>query len=221
MQKVLVALSLGFLALFILPVEGDGKTKKPGKSCLAELKGSRASLARQNKVVDHYNLERIKSKTDLNSFIRRGILVSIPEHHYYELALENEFRFARPWVKKFLEDFSKEFFIKFGKPLKVTSLVRTRPDQLRLSAQGISDADGKSWYRQSSHLTGSALDISKRPMSKEEVNWICERFLSLKLKGVLEAVHEPHQNHFHIMVFPFLKQNTARTARCFHIPAGT
>lgn len=202
MQKVLVVLSLGALALFILPIEGSGKTKKQEKSCLAELKGSRASLARQNEIADRYDLQRVKSRNNLKSLIKQEKLVAIPEHIYYELALEREFRFARPWVKKFLDDFSKEFFLKFRKPLKVTSLVRTKPDQLRLSAQGISDADGKSWHKQSSHLTGSALDISKRTMTKEEVSWTCERLLGLRRKGVIEAVHEPHNNHFHIMVFP-------------------
>lgn len=200
-----------FLALFftlVLPQYGDVRVRKPAPSCLSALRGSPAALVKQNTIADQYALSRIRDDVVLKNFIKEGILVALPqETEIFRLAVEARLRYTRPWTKEFLERFSVEFLHTFDRRLKITSLVRTERDQKRLVRAGISDARGESDDRRSPHLTGAAFDISKRladnrQMSQIEAEWVCEKLRFWEQEGFVEAIHEPHNNHFHVMVFP-------------------
>jgi hypothetical protein len=53
----------------------------------------------------------------------------------------------------------------------------------------------------STHLTGASVDVSKQPLSVAEIRWLRVVLSRLADRGVLHAVEEFVQPHFHVMVF--------------------
>jgi hypothetical protein len=74
-----------------------------------------------------------------------------------------------------------------------------------------------SGVRQSSHLTGATMDISKRFMSAAERQWMRGVLYSLKKQGYLYAIEEFQQPTFHIMIHRsytgYVKRLEARSAQ--------
>ena len=170
---------------------------------------SRSSLAAdetsptsQNSRADDDNLSRIQNVAMLNRFVRGGYLVSVPANgsHYYVHGVPAQYRYTRPWTKVFLTRLSRQYYAKFGKRLRVTSLVRTEGRQRRLTRINANAADAIGDSR-SSHLTGATIDISKRFMSAAERRWMRDVLYSLHRQGYLYAIEEFYQPTFHIMVF--------------------
>jgi hypothetical protein len=109
-------------------------------------------------------------------------------------------RYVRPWTKLFLERLGRQFHARFGKPLRVTSLVRTVAYQNALRRRN-RNAASPYGPKRSSHLTGASLDISKKGMRAAEVAWLRRVLASIKEKGYLFAIEEFRQPNFHIMVY--------------------
>lgn len=156
----------------------------------------------QNSRADDDNLSRIENVAMLNRFVRGGYLVSVPASgsHYYVHGVPAQYRYTRPWTKVFLTRLSRQYYAKFGKRLRVTSLVRTENRQRRLARVNANAADAVGDSR-SSHLTGATIDISKRFMSAAERRWMRDVLYSLHRQGYLYAIEEFYQPTFHIMVF--------------------
>lgn len=167
------------------------------------LQGSSQSLEKQNKIADDHNLSRIENDAMLRDFIAKKLLIRVPaETSTFYVSTEKKFQYLRPWAKEFLEEIAARHFARFGIRLKISSLVRTRVYQDKLVREKISDADGKIWERQSTHLTGSAFDISRITMSPGELSWMRGELLSWKKRGLIEPEEEFINNTFHVMVSP-------------------
>jgi hypothetical protein len=134
-------------------------------------------------------------------FRRAGRLVSVPAETatYYVAGVSAALRAARPWTKHFIEEVSRAFHRLFDQRLRITSLTRTRALQRRLLQASIGAAPAQGPV-QSTHLTGAALDISKRALSAIQVAWLRTVLDRLNRRGLIHVVEEFQEPHFHVMV---------------------
>lgn len=166
------------------------------------LVATRDSQLIQNRRADADNLSRMRDVAMVRRFHRAGYLVRVPSssRHYYLKSVPANYRYLRPWSKLFLDRLSRQYHARFGKRLRVTSMVRTVQFQNALARRN-GNAAAATGARASSHLTGATLDISKTPMTAAEVEWMRRVLASLKRQGVIYAVEEFQQPTFHIMVY--------------------
>lgn len=152
------------------------------------LRGSRASLARQNRQAQLHDYTYLKHPADVQRFVQAGLLVRIRENADLELARVS-FPYARPEVKVFLERLSRQYRSACGEKLVVTSLVRPTSRQPRNASP------------LSVHPTGMALDLrrSAKPACRK---WLERVLLQLEAQGTLEATRENRPPHYHVALFP-------------------
>ena len=194
MERVSPRLSALLLAV-VTPVAGVADSA-------SLLRATRSSLTLENKRADTYDLSRMRDRTMVRRFARAGLLVSVsPRARFYYLRnIASSYRYLRPWSKLFLDRLGRQYYSRFKKKLRVTSLVRTVTYQnsLRRRNRNAAAAYGA---RRSSHLTGATLDISKKGMTGSEIAWMRRVLASLKQQNYLYAVEEFRQPTFHIMVY--------------------
>jgi hypothetical protein len=165
------------------------------------LRGSHESMLRQNELINRLQLPRIADDDELLSLEVRQDLVPVSESPALRLSpnLGSTRRYCRPWTRQFITDISEAYYRKFGKPLWVTSLVRTVKQQYRLRRYNRNAAPAEGDIA-SSHLAGVAVDIGKGPMSLRERKWVDSYVLPLQQAGLVEAAEERRQACYHIMV---------------------
>jgi len=166
------------------------------------LKGSRASLERQNEKTEAEGLERIEDEDDLADRIARKALVPVPVSLALTINgnLPANHRYCRPWTARFLADLARSHAAQFHRPLEVSSAVRTVAYQKRL--MGINgNAAAAEGDIVSPHLTGATIDIAKSPLSREELGWMRSHLLALEEAGKIDVEEEFQQSCFHITVY--------------------
>jgi hypothetical protein len=166
------------------------------------LKGSHASLERQNERTESEGLERIEDEDDLADRIARKLLVPVPVSLALTINgdLPANHRYCRPWTARFLTDLAQSHAAEFHRPLEVSSAVRTVAYQKRL--MGINgNAAAAEGDIVSPHLTGATIDIAKGPMSREEIGWMRAYLLALENAGKIDVEEEFQQSCFHITVY--------------------
>jgi len=166
------------------------------------LKGSRESMLRQNERTFGDDLERIQDDDQLQLLTENKELVDLPESESVRIAanLPVERRYCRPWTRTFIDDMSHEYHSQFGVPLQVNSAVRTVQVQKKLRRRNRNAAmiDGDV---ASPHLTGAAIDIARRGMSKSQIKWMRDYLLSLRDAGQIDVAEEFRTRCFHITVY--------------------
>lgn len=152
------------------------------------LRGSRASMVRQNNVAKAHDYTFLRTSSDVNRFVDRGYLVRIGGNSNYELAGVS-FPYARPQVLTFVQRLSAQYRASCGERLVVTSLTRPQSRQPRNASS------------QSVHPTGMAIDlrVSDRRSCRQ---WLETTLLSLERRGVLDATREYRPPHYHIALYP-------------------
>lgn len=175
------------------------------------LRGSRASLLRQNERDDAEGLERILDDGDLNNRIAHGFLVPIPVSAALTVnpRLPENRRYCRPWTAQFLTDLSRAYAARFHSPLKINSAVRTVAFQQRLERINGNAAPAEGEIA-SPHLSGAAIDIAKEEMSRPEIAWMRIQLLHLQQAGKLDVEEEFEQACFHITVYTSYAPRLAR-----------
>lgn len=168
----------------------------------APMRGSLASLERQNDKLAAEGLVRIEDETDLSSRIAHKLLVPVPVSD--DLTINQDLpahhRYCRPWTARFLTDLARAHAAMFHKPLEVSSAVRTVVYQQHLreingnAAPAIGDIV-------SPHLTGAVVDIAKGGMSQREIVWMRRWLLPLEAEGKIDVEEEFEQACFHIAVY--------------------
>ena len=160
-----------------------------------------ASLVEQNTWVDEYGLYRFKTDKDLHRATVEGLLVSIQESQSLRISprLPRDRRLIRPWVQPFLNEISQAYYLEFGKPLVLSSAVRTVKVQMRLLHinRAAAPAHGE---KMSSHLAGSTVDFGKFNMTREQQQWMRDVIMGYALNGLVLALEE--RECFHIMIKP-------------------
>lgn len=159
-----------------------------GMALGAGLRGSKASVRRQNIVADQHDFTHIRNPAELRKFVKMGLLVRLPGNADYTLRGVS-FPYARPAVKLFVERLSRQYHAATGERLVVTSLTRPLTHQPRNASDN------------SVHPTGMALDI-RRSGSRAARKWLEQNLLVMEGRGVIEATHERHPPHYHVAVFP-------------------
>lgn len=172
----------------------------PQKIFSNDLKGSRESLQKQNEVARKLNLPRVENIEQLEKLKQKGILVSIPESVLVDERIPTEFRFVQLTTARYIDDLAVRFINTFGRQLQVNSAVRTVDYQKELQKvnQNAAPIYGD---RASTHTTGSTIDIGKKGLSEEELDFLRKEFLFLEGRNLIEATEEWSQLVFHIMVF--------------------
>ncbi|HEX9748262.1 MAG TPA: DUF5715 family protein [Methylomirabilota bacterium] len=146
-------------------------------------------------------LSRMRDLTMVEDFRRSGLLVEVPleTRTYYVEGVGPRLRVARPWTRRFIEQLAQAFHGLFDRPLRITSLTRTTARQRELLRTNPSAAPATGPV-QSTHLTGAAVDISKRSFSDREVAWLRTVLARLRHRGLVHAVEEFGEPHFHVLV---------------------
>jgi hypothetical protein len=152
------------------------------------LRGSRASVDRQNQQARQHDFTFLRRPAQLERFVDAGLLVSLEDGDHYRLHGVS-FNVVRPEVKLFIERLSTQYLAACGERLVVTSL--TRPTSLQPA-----NASAKSV-----HPTGMAMDL-RVPRRASCRRWLESTFLALERRHVLDATLERSPLHYHVAVFP-------------------
>jgi len=173
-----------------------------GSGAIAPLRGSLASLERQNDRVEADGLERILDEGDLASRIEHKLLVPVPASSALTINanLVETHRYCRPWTAHFLTDLARAHQAEFHSSIEVSSAVRTVEYQKRLMRTNGNAADAEGDIV-SPHLTGATIDIAKSGLTRNEITWMRRRLLGLQDAGKIDVEEEFAQACFHITVY--------------------
>ena len=168
----------------------------------APMRGTLASLERQNRRLDAEGLQRVEDERDLAFRVTRKLLVPLPVSAGLDVnpGLPVPRRYCRPWTAEFLTDLSRMHNAVFHKPLRVDSAVRTVSYQRRLIAVNANAAPAEGDVA-SPHETGAAIDIAKRGMTWREIGWMRRYLTTLQDAGLIDVEEEFYQSCFHITVY--------------------
>jgi len=162
---------------------------------------SRDSLLRQNEEIDRLELPRIQDDAELEQLIASEDLVPIvaSQSLRFDPRLKPDRRYCRPWTRDFLDDLSDAYYKQFHSQIQVNSAVRTVQVQKKLRRHNRNAAPEKG-ETASSHLAGITVDLQRRGMTRQQIQWMEQYILPLKNLGLVEPEEERHQWVFHIAV---------------------
>jgi hypothetical protein len=168
----------------------------------APLRGTLASLERQNRTLDEEGLQRVEDDRDLQYRIARHLLVPLPVSNGLSInpSLPDLRRYCRPWTAEFLTDLARMHEAIFHRPLRVDSAVRTVDYQRRLIAINANAAPAEGDVA-SPHETGATVDITKKGMTWREIGWMRRYLLDLQNAGLVDVEEEFYQSCFHVTVY--------------------
>jgi hypothetical protein len=155
----------------------------------ASLKGSPASMVRQNHVAKANDFSFLRTPAQVERFVEEGYLVPVESNASLKVNDGVSYPVARPEMKLFLERLADEYLEGCGEPLVVTSLVRPTSEQPRNS------------HPLSVHPAGMAVDlrISSKKSCRE---WLESSLLALEGHEVLDVTREQRPPHYHVALFP-------------------
>lgn len=159
-------------------------------------------LGRESAAATRDRLSRMRDLAMVERFRRARLLVVVPSETrtYHVAGVDASLRVTRPWTKLFIEQVAGAFHDLFGKRLRITSLTRTTAAQRALERINPNAAPAHGPVR-STHLTGAAVDLSKRFLSEEEIAWFRTVLGRLKReRALVDVAEEFHEPHFHVLV---------------------
>src|SRR5450631_875279 len=164
-------------------------------------KPSHESLLLQNAEIDRLSLPRIYDDKELNRLIEKQELVPIipSETLRIQPALDPARRYCRPWTLDFVQDISEAYYKEFHEQIQVNSAVRTVQVQHNLRRHN-RNAAPESGETGSSHLAGITVDIQRRGLSHDQIEFVEQYLLALNNQSLVEPEEERHEWVFHIMV---------------------
>ncbi|HEX5760140.1 MAG TPA: DUF5715 family protein [Thermoanaerobaculia bacterium] len=153
----------------------------------ASLRGSRASLAVQERAARQHDYSYLRTSAQVREFAGAGLLVKLAGNRDYDLA-DVSFPYARPEVKTFVERLARQYRAACGETLVVTSLTRPKSRQPANASE------------LSVHPTGMAVDLrqSRRASCRA---WLEKTLLGLERRDLLEATRERWPPHYHVALF--------------------
>jgi len=171
-------------------------------SFVAPIAARRGHLVRENVRADTERLSRLRTRASLDRFVRAGLLVPVPEKApgFRVVGVPRWRRVARPWSRLFLHQLGDALHALYGSRLRVTDLTRTEAVQEALGRSNGNAAPARGAVR-STHLTGASVDLSKVQHSDVELRWLRLVLGRLTARGLVSAIEEFTQPHFHVMVF--------------------
>lgn len=106
--------------------------------------------------------------------------------------------YVRPAALAVMEELGSAYQGKFGRPLPITSLIRTEEYQRTLREAGNSNAGS---FRVEPHTTGLAFDVYYHFMNAAEQQFVMDEIARLERGGRVEALREL-RDHYHVFAFP-------------------
>jgi len=166
------------------------------------MRGSYASLVRQNDKNAAEGLTRIENDAQLDQLRSERELVALPVSESLRVnpGLPVNRRYCRPWTARFLTDLARSHYQRFHRPLQVNSAVRTVQFQRALMEINGNAAPAEGDIA-SPHLTGATIDIGKHGLSFSEIAWMRSWLLPLQTAGKIDVEEEFYQACFHITVY--------------------
>jgi hypothetical protein len=152
------------------------------------LRGSAASLDRQNSQARIHDFTYIDTPGQVRRFVDAGYLVPVRANRDFELHAVS-FPYARPEAELFIRRLAAQYRAACGEKLVVTSLTRPQNRQPRNASD------------RSVHPTGMAIDL-RYSGDRNCRSWLEGVLLSLERTGVLEATRERYPAHYHIALYP-------------------
>lgn len=152
------------------------------------LRGSGASLDRQNRIAREHDYTYLRDADQLYRFVNAGYLVPVRSNRDFELHAVS-YPFARPEVELFVRRLGAQYREACGEKLVVTSLTRPRNRQPRNASE------------QSVHPTGMAMDL-RLSRNRNCRQWLEGVLVNLERAGLLEATRERRPAHYHVALFP-------------------
>jgi hypothetical protein len=153
----------------------------------ATLRGSRASMLRQNGIAKAESFTFLRTTAQVQRYVTEGNLVPLPGGDDYFVIAGHPW--ARPVVRSFVERLARDHHGACGEPLVVTSLTRPSTRQPRNASP------------LSVHPAGMAVDL-RYSANVECREWLMDELLRLEELGVIDATLEFRPPHFHVAVFP-------------------
>jgi hypothetical protein len=166
------------------------------------MRGTLASLERQDQRTEADGLKRIQNDAELNQLRLDHKLVSLPVSAGLRVNpdMPPNRRYCRPWTARFLSDLARAHSARFHDSLQVNSAVRTVAFQRHLLEIN-GNAAPASGDIASPHLTGATIDIGKRDLSFSEIAWMRAWLMPLQAAGKIDVEEEFYQACFHITVY--------------------
>jgi hypothetical protein len=167
------------------------------------LRGSHDILVHQNLMATGEGLDRIQNDGDLQRMRESGELIDFQDSRSLHVNPELPYdrRSARIWTVQFAQDLARQYYERFGEPLIVTSAARSIEYQRHLTHFN-GNAAGVEGEAASPHLTGQAIDIGKRGMTRVQLTWMRDQLLPVMQAGRIDVEEEFRQACFHISVYP-------------------
>lgn len=106
--------------------------------------------------------------------------------------------YVRPAALAVMEELGSAYQGKFGRPLPITSLIRTEEYQRTLREAGNANAGS---FRVEPHTTGLAFDVYYHFMTGAEQQFVMDEIARLEREGRVEALREL-RDHYHVFAFP-------------------
>lgn len=166
------------------------------------LRGTHASLVRQDERDRAEGLTRIEDEAQLLGLVRDHSLIPLPlnEDIQTDPRLANDRRYTRPWTAEFLRELGVAFMHQFGEPLVITSAVRPATYQRKLTWRNGNAAPANGVIA-SPHEFGATIDIGKKGMTAREMAWMRGYLLPLQQAGQIDVEEEFYQACFHVTVY--------------------
>ncbi len=193
-RRAVAAITIAVVCVFALVVDVEAQS----------LRGSAASLDRQNRQALQHDFSRLRDAKHVQRFVDAGLLVPVYDTADYWLKAVS-FPVARPAVKLLVQRLGSQYRTACGERLVITSLTRPLANQPR-------NASGRSV-----HPTGMALDL-RRPFPGPCRTWLEDTLLYLEGQGVLEATRETSPAHYHVALYP--QQYVAHVSRLTGLSTG-
>lgn len=102
----------------------------------------------------------------------------------------NLLRMVNPSAKAILEEITLAYKNEFGRPLRVTSAVRSIEYQVALNTSNANSFKVSGTNPLVSHSSGCAFDLSYKQMTAKEQNFLMAKIADLENKGLIEGILE-------------------------------
>ena len=187
----------------------DKKDRQGRAQVNAEAKAKRKEVAGVEESIKSLKLYYATPKQRDALFAEYGVLASLARDfggRAYDLndtASAKEFQarlltFVRPAALEAIRQLGSAYQEKFGRPLPVTSLIRTEEYQRTLREAGNANAGS---FKSEPHTTGLAFDVYYHFMTAAEQQFVMDSIAQLKREGRVEALREL-RDHYHVFAFP-------------------
>jgi len=111
-------------------------------------------------------------------------------------------RMFQPRAKPILKELADAYFLRFRRPLRVTSLTRSMDYQILLNSNNANSFKVRGEGSLPPHTSGCAFDLARKHMPVDEQNFVMAKLAEMERDGKLDALIEYGANAcFHVFIY--------------------